>query len=183
MDGITQSEPILRAKKVCAPCASRGRVTAATKAVNGEPFCAWCYAGFNGPHDPSIQTSSKKVPTTEPPDGGEAMSAGKYVNPEELRRLHGEGKSDQQIADAMGYQRLAIMRNRRKLGLAANFAPGEKVGQAEQPPRKESAPAAPPAMASDVTTVCLSERALNAIWHMLPIERKAELIELLTAES
>lgn len=86
----------------------------------------------------TIGTARRRLGAVKPP----RVARPREVQPprylqrrERVRALHGEGKTDQQIADELGSSRTAIAATRRKLGLPVNAAERRRTERIRRQPR------------------------------------------------
>jgi len=116
----------------CAPCKERGRTTPGDRTVGGEWMCNWCFAGFDGPNDPAIQTKvvmaarALREPSVNSVLKENVMRKKIAIDETKLWELHGQGLSDRAIGEKLGASSTTILTRRRALGLA----PGKRGGRA-----------------------------------------------------
>jgi len=114
----------------CVTCKDRGRTTPGSEQCGTDWMCVWCYAGFDGPDDPTIghtsmrirkplQKAAENVGAVREPPKEITMSAKIAIDENKLRELHAQGLSDREIAEKFGCSAAGVLYARRKLGLAA----------------------------------------------------------------
>jgi hypothetical protein len=114
----------------CQPCKERGRTTPGERSVGGEWMCRWCFAGFDGPEDPTIGHTSKKVSSRGLKKKREqAMPKKIEIDEERLKQLHAQGVGAAGTAKELGCSRSMIYYSWRRLHLTPNRGTSQASGK------------------------------------------------------